>query len=328
MNHAHASLPRRQWLLACAGALASGATWADGRVVSLIVPYPAGGGSDIVARQLQPELGRRLGETVIVENLAGASGAIGTQHVVSAAADGHTLLAGSPMEIMLTPLGMAAARYKPEDLQPVGQFAVTTMVLLVRSNLGVNSVDELLQLARKPGAKELSYGSIGPGSLYHLLGERFTQLARLKTLHVPYKGMAPLVQDLISGQFDFAFVPLAGNIPDVIESGRVKALALAASQKHTKLSSLPLMKDVKGFEDFVYGLWSGLQVPRSTPEPLQQKLHQICNEILAVPEVRRTIEAGGSSVAPPMELAALRASYAADIDKYRAIAKAINLQPQ
>lgn len=254
--------------------------------------------------------------------------AIGTQRVVSAPGDGHTLLAGSPMEIMLTPLGMAAARYKPEDLQPVGQFAVTTMVLLVRSNLGVNNVDELLQLARKPGAKELSYGSIGPGSLYHLLGERFTQLARLKTLHVPYKGMAPLVQDLISGQFDFAFVPLAGNIPDVIESGRVKALALAASQRHTKLSSLPLMKDVKGFEDFVYGLWSGVQVPRSTPEPLQQKLHQICNEILAVPEVRRTIEAGGSSVAPPMELAALRASYAADIDKYRAIAKAINLQPQ
>jgi tripartite-type tricarboxylate transporter receptor subunit TctC len=112
--------------------LLAGAAWADGRVVSLIVPYPAGGGSDIVARQLQPELGRRLGETVIVENLAGASGSIGTQRVVSAAPDGHTLLAGTPMEIMLTPLGMAAARYKPEDLRPVGQFATTTMVMLVR----------------------------------------------------------------------------------------------------------------------------------------------------------------------------------------------------
>lgn len=328
MVQPHNGIQRRKLLASSLLLINSTVSWADGRVVSLIVPFAPGGASDIMARHLQPELSKRLGETVIVENYAGASGAIGTQRVVNSAGDGHTLLVGSSMEIMLAPLGLAAAHYKPEDLAPVGQFASASMAMLVRSDLAASNVNELLQMARKPGFKELSYGSIGPGSLYHLLGERFSQLAQIKTLHVPYKGMAPLIQDLIAGLIDFAFVPLATNIPDMIESGRVKALSLTASHRSTRLPNLQLMKEVKGFEDFVYSLWIGLQVPRSTPESIQQRLNQISNAVLNVSEVRHVVEAGGSNVAPPMDLPALRASYTSDIEKFRAIAKSINLQPQ
>ncbi len=317
--------------LAAACALAASAVMAQGfasKVITMVVPYPAGGGSDVMARVVNSEMGKQLGQTIIVENVAGAGGAIGVQKVISAPADGHTILLGSPMELVLTPLGMAAARYKPEDLRLVGRWGSTSMVLLARKDLPANSVDELAALAKRPGNQELTYGSIGPGSLYHLLGERFTQLTGTKMLHVPYKGGAPLVQDLLGGQIDIVFMPLAGNIPDLIEGGKVKALGLAAASRHPKLSSIPLIKDSKGMEDFVYGLWSGVQTSKSVPEDVAAKINKAVNETLKNPGVRKAIEAGGSIPSSGASLAELARSYSADIQAYRAIAKSINLQPQ
>lgn len=311
--------------------LAGAAAHAQGfpsKPLTLVVPYPAGGGSDAMARIVAPELSKQLGQPVVVENLSGAAGSIGVQKVVSAPADGHTLLIGSPMEIVLAPLSMSAAKYKPEDLRPLIVWGSTSMVLLARKDLPANNVDELVALQKRPGAKELSYGSIGPGSLYHLVAERFAQLSGTKMLHVPYKGGAPLVQDLMGGQIDIVFMPLAGNIPDLITSGKVKALGLAATARHPALGQIPLIKESKGMEDFVFGLWNGMQAAKGLPEEVAARLNKAAAEVLAKPEVRQNIIAQGNTPGVATSLDELARRYAGDIERFRAIAKAINLQTQ
>ena len=166
------------------------------KLITMVVPYPAGGGSDFVARQIQPELGKQLGQQIMVENTGGVGGAIGVQKVLSGPADGYQLVLGSPMELILAPLGLVSVKYKPEELRLVAQLVTTNMILLTRKDLPVNNVQELIDLGK---TKELSYGSVGPGSLYHLVAERFTQLTKVRTLHVPYKGMAPVLADLMGG---------------------------------------------------------------------------------------------------------------------------------
>ncbi len=298
------------------------------KVMSMVVPYPPGGPSDVVARVVAPHIAKALGQTIIVENSSGAAGAIGVQKMLGAAPDGHTMLLGSPMELVLTPLSIAAAKYKPEDMQPLVRWGSTSMVLLARKDLPANTVDELVTLAKTPGAKELAVGTIGRGSLYHLVAERFQQLSGTKMLQVPYKGGAPLVTDLIGGQIDIVFMPLAGNVPALITGGKVKALGLAATSRHPVLSQIPLIKESKGMDDFVFGLWSGVQVSKSVPETVQNQIHNAANEALMQPEVRKAIEAQGSSPAMPSTLADLSKSYAQDIARFQAIAKSINLQPE
>lgn len=298
------------------------------KVISMVVAYPAGGPSDVVARVVAPHLSKGLGQTVVVENIAGASGAIGVQKMLSAAPDGHTVLLGSPMELVLTPLSIASAKYKPDDVQPLVRWGSTSMVLLARKDLPANTVEELVALAKTPGSKEMTFGSIGRGSLYHLVAARFQQLSGTKMLEVPYKGGAPLVQDLIGGQIDIVFMPLAGNVPALIKGGNVKALGLAAAARHPQLSQIPLIKDTKGMDDFVYGLWSGVQVSKNVPAGVQDQIHKAANEALMQPEVRKAIEAQGSTPASPATLAELATSYAQDIARYQAIAKSINLQPE
>lgn len=298
------------------------------KTLNLIVPYPAGGGSDINARLASPELSRLLGVPTIVDNVPGASGSLGVMKALNAPADGSTLLLGSPMELMLTPLTLASARYKAEDFRPIGIMAVTSMVLLARKDLKASNTDELLALMRAPGAKELSYGSIGPGSLYHLLGERFMQQTGTKMLHVPYKGMAPVLQDLMGGVIDLVFAPLGGNVPDLINSGSVKALGLAATTPHETLSTIPLIRSSKGLEDFVYSLWSGVQVSRRVPEAMQARLHEVFNQVMQNASVRKGVEAGGSKVPPPQTLEELYRDYRKEVENYQAMAKSVNLKPE
>ncbi|QFZ82116.1 tripartite tricarboxylate transporter substrate binding protein [Variovorax paradoxus] len=299
-----------------------------GKTLNLIVPYPAGGGSDINARLAAPELSRLLGQPAIVDNVPGASGSLGVMKAANAPADGSALLLGSPMELMLTPLTLSSARYKAEDFRPIGVMAVTSMVLLARKDLGAGNVDELIALLRRPGTKELSYGSIGPGSLYHLLGERFMQQTGTKMLHVPYKGFAPLVNDLLGGQIDLVFAPLAGNVPDLLDAGKIKALGIATSAPHERFTALAPIRNSKGLDDFVYSLWAGIQVSHRVPEEAQQRLHAAFNQMMRKPELRRALELGGAKVAPEQSLAELRRDYQADMERYRAIAKSVQLRPE
>jgi tripartite-type tricarboxylate transporter receptor subunit TctC len=298
------------------------------KTISLIVPYPAGGPSDFFARKVQPDAAAKLGQTMIVENIGGAGGSIGLSKLINAPADGYTLALASPMELVLAPMAIQGVKYKSEDFKLVAQFTTTNTILAVRNTLGVKTVDELLALARKNPNNQLSYGSVGPGSLYHLIGEKFSQLTNVNLLHVPYKGIAPLLGDLMGGQIDMAFLPMAGSIPATISDGKIQGLAVTAKTPHPLFKQFPAMAAMKGLEGMDFDIWSGIQVHKNTPDDVINALNKAFYASAEVSETRKALESSGNVVLPtrtPTELARI---YQSEIERYRSIAKSINLQPQ
>lgn len=315
-------------LLVAIAPLAAQAQAFPQRLMSLVVPYPAGGPSDFVARQIQPELTRLLGQQMIVDNVGGVGGALGIQKTLAAAPDGHTMVMASPMELVLAPLSLAAVRHKPEDLRLAAVLINTSMIMLGRKDLPANSVDELVEMSRRPGARQLSYGSVGPGSLYHLVAESFSKQTGVKMLHVPYKGAAPLLTDLMGGQIDLVFMPLAGNVPALIKEGKLKAYGIAAHHPHPLFPSLPTLDASKALENFEFDLWAGILVPKATPDAAVERINKAVNEALQNAEIRKAYEATGSQVGKPATPAELHKLYAAEIARYQGIARAVNVQPQ
>ena len=321
---------RRLLLAALAGlALVSAqAQTYPSKTISLIVPYPAGGPSDFFARKVQPEAAAKLGQTMIVENIGGAGGSIGLSRLMNAPADGHMLVLASPMELVLAPLAIQGVKYKPEDFKMVAQFATTSTVLAVRNSLNVKTVDDLLALARKHSDKPLSYGSVGPGSLYHLIGEKFSQLTKVEMLHVPYKGIAPLLSDLMGGQIDMAFLPMAGPIPATLADGKVQGLAVTAKVPHPLFKQYPPMATMKGLEGMDFDIWAGVQVHKNTPDAVVNALNKAFYAAAEMPDTRKAFEGSGNVVLASRTPAELARIYQGEIERYRAIAKSINLQPQ
>lgn len=316
-------------LLVAAGALSP--VWAQtypSKPLSLVVPYPAGGPSDFFARRVQPEAANKLGQPIIVENIGGAGGSIGLTKVVNAPADGHQLALASPMELVLAPLAIQGVKYKPEDFKLVAQFATTNTILAVRNSLNVKTVDELLALARKNPGAPLSYGSVGPGSLYHLIGEKFSQLTKVQMLHVPYKGIAPLLTDLMGGQIDMAFLPMAGSIPQTLLDGKIQGLAVTAKTPHALFKQFPAMAAMKGLEAMDFDIWAGVQVHKNTPDNVVNALNKAFYASSEMPETRKALEGSGNVVLASRTPAELARIYQGEIERYRAIAKSINLQPQ
>ena len=307
--------------------LAQAQTWPS-KPISLVVPYPAGGPSDFFARKVQPEAAARIGQTMVIENLGGAGGSIGLSKVASAPADGHTLSLGSPMELVLAPLAIQGVKYKPEDFKLVAQFATTNTILAVRNSLNVRTVDELLAVARKNPGKPLSYGSVGPGSLYHLIGEKFSQLTKVEMLHVPYKGIAPLLNDLMGGQIDMAFLPMAGSIPQTVIDGKIQGLAVTSKTPHALYKQFPPMAAMKGLEAMEFDIWAGIQVHRNTPDAVVNALNKAFYASAEMPETRKALEGSGNVVLPARTPAELARIYQTEIERYRAIARSINLQAQ
>ena len=307
-------------------------SWAQNyptKPISLIVPYPAGGPSDFFARKVQPDAAAKLGQQpMIIENIGGAGGAIGMAKLISAPADGYTLSAGSPMELVLAPMAIQGVKYKPEDFKLVAQFTTTNTILTVRNSLNIKTVDELLAYARKNTDKPLSYGSVGPGSLYHLIGEKFSQLTKLQMLHVPYKGIAPLLTDLMGGQIDMAFLPMGGSIPQAIADGKILGLAVTSKTPHLLFKQFPAMAAMKGLEAMEFDIWAGIQVHKNTPDHIVNALNKAFYASVEVPETRKVFEANGNVILPTRTPAELARIYQGEIERYRAIAKSINLQPQ
>ena len=247
---------------------------------------------------------------------------------MTAPADGHTLVLASPMELVLAPLAIQGVKYKSEDFRMVAQFATTSTVLAVRNSLNVKTVDELLAYAKKNKNAPLSYGSVGPGSLYHLIGERFSQLTHISSIHVPYKGIAPMLTDLMSGQIDMAFLPLAGSIPQTLTEGKIQGLAVTSKAPHPLFKQYPAMAAMKGLESMEFDIWAAVHVHKNTPESVVQSLNKAFYASAENPDTRKALEASGNAVLPskaPIELARV---YESEIERYRAIAKSINLQPQ
>jgi len=311
--------------------LAAGAALAQGyptKPVSLMVPYPAGGPSDATARIFATPLGKELGQQVLVENLGGVSGAMAAQKVLAAPADGYYIFQGSPNEVILSPLANAAVKLKAEDFRLVHPVADAVMVFVARKDLPANSVDELIALARKSTDQPLSYGSVGVGSLYHLILEKVQQDAGIKLMHAPYKGNAPLLQDLGGGQVDFAVLVYSAAMGALAEQGRLKVIGQLGAQRSELLKSVPTASEGKALKNFDYKIWSGFMVPKNTPEDVVQKLHKAIGATLKDPGVRTQLAAQTQVASPPMSLAESAKFFEAETARYRDIAKSIHLQPQ
>ena len=311
--------------------LAAGAALAQtypAKTVNLMVPYPAGGPSDAIARIFSTPLGKEIGQQVLVENLGGVSGALAAQKVLAAPADGYFVFQGSPNEVILSPLANAAVKLKTEDFRLVHPVADAVMVFVTRKDLGANSVDELIALAKKSTDKPLTYGSVGVGSLYHLIMENVQGLTGTTMQHVPYKGNAPLLQDIAGGQVDFAVLVYSAAMGALGDQGKLKVIGQLGAQRSELLKAVPAASEGQTLKNFSYKIWTGFMVPRSTPEDVVQRLHAAIGKTLQDPAVRSQLAAQTQLASAPMTLAESARFFEAETTKYRAIAKAINLQPQ
>lgn len=295
------------------------------KMLNVVVPYPAGGASDFVARLIQPEYQKQLGQQLIIENVGGVAGALGVQKVLSAPADGHTQVLATPMELVLAPLALSAVKFKAEDIRLAGMIANTSVVLLVPPNSPAKTIDDFVALAK---GKELTIGNVGIGSMYHLMAEKFAQQAGVKFVHVPYKGGAPLMTDIAGSAIDAAFFPLAGPVPGMVKEGKLRALGIAAAKPHPMFPAVPPISTHKSFAGFDYDIWIGVQVPKATPDAVVDRINTAMNAVLQNADVRKGLEGTGSNVAAPTKRADLDRFYASEIERYRSMAKGINLTPQ
>lgn len=319
---------RLAWIAGLLAAAAAQAQTYPARQVSLMVPYPAGGPSDAIARIVNAPLGKELGQQVIVENLGGVSGALAAQKVLGAPADGHYLFQGSPNEVILAPLANAAVKVRAEDFRLVHPVAEAVMVFVTRADLGVKSVDELIALARKSADRPLTYGSVGIGSLYHFILEDVQQRTGIKLQHVPYKGNAPLMQDLGGGQVDFAVLVYSAAMGALAEQGKLRVIGQLGAQRSELLKNVPTVAEGASLKDFSYRIWTGFMVAKNTPEDVVQRLHRSIGKALQEPVVRSQLAAQTQLAAAPVSLAEASRFFEAETAHYRALARKIQLQPQ
>ena len=300
------------------------------KTVSLLVPYPAGGVSDVIARTINTALAKQLGQTVVVENLGGASGAIAAQKLLNSAADGHLIFQGSPNELILAPLAMSAIKFKSEDFRLVQMITINQMMMFGRKDLPASNGDELVAYATKAAkeGKPLTYASVGPGSLYHLLGEHLSNTTHIAMTHVPYKGGAPAQQDLMAGLVDIFISPYGKAYVELVAQGRIKAVTALSADRQESFKTVPTLNESKALKGFVFDTWSGYFVHKDTPESVVQALNKALGEVANDPAVRAALEAQSMVVPRPQSLAALQKTYADATAQFRAIAKAVNLQAQ
>jgi tripartite-type tricarboxylate transporter receptor subunit TctC len=300
------------------------------RPVSIVVPYPAGGLSDVIARNVNAALGRQLGQPVVVENVAGGSGSIGATKVLTAAADGHQVFQGSPNELILAPLAISAIRFRSEDFRLVQMIATAQIAFLTRAGLPVNSVDEFVEYARKAAAagKPITYASVGIGSFYHLLGEHLSKTTGVPMVHVPYRGGQPAEQDLLAGEVDIFLAPYGRKYDDFARQGKLKILAMLNRERLDSIKAYPAITESKALRDFTFNIWTGYFVKKDTPEAVVQRLHRAITDTLSDPQVRSALEAQSQLLATPLPLEAVGKAYADGTAQFRAIARSINLQPQ
>jgi len=298
--------------------------------VTLLVPYPAGGLSDLIARTVNPVLSKHLEQAVIVENVGGGSGSVAAQRALNAPADGHIIFQGSPNELILAPLANSAIKFKSEEFRLVQMISTAQIAFLARKDLPVNDVDGFLDHARKMAkdGKPITFASVGPGSFYHLLGEHMSKLTGIPMLHVPYKGAAPAEQDLIGGQVDIFLAPYGKKYDSLYKQGRLKILAMLNSERLESVKDYPAISESKGLKNFTFNIWTGYFVKKDTPEPVVQALHKAITETLNDPAVRIKLEDNSQLLPKPLPLSAAARAYGDGIAQFRAIAKSINLQPE
>ena len=283
--------------------------------IRMVVPFPAGGGIDTVARVIAPKLAESLGQPVIIDNRVGASGTVGTEAVAKAAPDGYTLLATFASHAQNASLYPKLGYDTVKDFAPVTLIATVPNILVINPSLPVKTVKELVALAKKhPG--EILYASIGNGTPAHLSAELFNSMAGIRMTHVPYTGAAASIVALISGETQLTFTTVLVAMPH-IKSGRLRALGVASLKRSTVLPDVPTIDEagVRGYES---NAWYGLLAPARTPQPILDQLHRETVKTLQNNDVRDNLKGQGAEPVgnAPREFAVIIAD---EIEKWRRV---------
>ncbi|WP_445658234.1 Bug family tripartite tricarboxylate transporter substrate binding protein [Achromobacter sp. NCFB-sbj8-Ac1-l] len=310
-------------LLLAAAALTAGAAPAlaadayPSRPVTLVVPFPPGGPTDALARRLAEKLKTPLGQTVIVENRAGAGGNIGSEYVAAAKPDGYTILFGTS-----GPLAINVSLYKNQGYNPETSFAPIIRIghlpniLVVNPSVPANNAQELIAYARKNPDK-LSYASSGNGASSHLAGILFNQMAGTQVMHIPYKGTGPALNDLLGGQVSMSFTDILTALP-YIKAGKLRAIGLASAQRSDALPDLPTLSE-QGLKGYDVSVFFGIVAPRDTPAAVTARLNQAFQTALADPAIEQTLRSQGIVRADDQSPQGLSAFIATEVPKWRTL---------
>jgi tripartite-type tricarboxylate transporter receptor subunit TctC len=319
-------LTRRTVLSAIAGAMAARPALAQGtypdKLIKMIVPAPAGGQTDVLARLLAQKIQAAVGQTMIVENRAGAGGTLGARALAAAEPDGYTLFYGNTSTLAVIPAVTKNPGYDPvKNFAPIASVSESYMILVVNPDFPVKSVAEFVACAKaNPG--KLNFGHAGYGNVTHLTGEMFRSLANIDFLGVPHKGGAESITSLLGRQIDFVFESPVVLLP-LIRDGKLRALGVTSATRKSEAADIPTMVEA-GVPDFVATLLTGIVAPAGTPAPVVDKLNNVVNETLKAPEVTELLTKLGSTarIGSPQDFATFLAG---ETRKWSDIAKAANV---
>jgi tripartite-type tricarboxylate transporter receptor subunit TctC len=291
------------------------------RPVRLIVPYSAGGATDIVARIVAQKLPEFLGQQVVIDNRPGAGGLIGTDTVAKAAPDGYTLLTASTPHVILPHLHRKIPFDALKDFAPIMQFGDAPYALTIHPSLGVSSVKDLIALAQKqPGV--INYASSGNGGAQHMFAALFVSMAKVNMVHIPYKGSGPARADLLGGQVKVGMLGIASVLPNH-NAGQVRILAVSSAKRSHEIPDVPSISEtIKGYDA---SLWQGLAAPRGTPPAVIERIQREVRRVLDSPDVKTAFDRSGTYVVAtnPKALGDLMRT---DFEKWGRVAREIKLQ--
>jgi tripartite-type tricarboxylate transporter receptor subunit TctC len=318
----HPIITRRR-LLAIALSLPFAAAAFPDRTIEWVVPYPAGGGSDVVARTLAEPMGKLLGQTIVVNNKPGAATNIGADYAAKAKADGHVMLTADTATLAANPFLYAKLPYDVEkDFAPVGLMARFPMLLVVNASVPVKTLAEFTAWAKaQPGG--INYATPGAGSPHHLATELFRERSGLKLTHVPYRGAAPAVQDVIGGQVPFMFADTASAYPHIL-SGKLRAIGVASPKRVAGFDTVPTLAE-QGLKDFEAYAWQGLVVPAATPPAAVAALSKALVAALGTTAVKARFQTLGLEAlsSTPAQMAAYAKT---ERDKWGQVIRANNIR--
>ena len=306
-----------------AAAFAQSTAWPQ-KPITLVVGYPAGGSTDLVARTMAQDLSTRLGQPVVIENLGGAGGSIGAQKVALAAPDGYTLLVGANNEIAINGLVRKTVKYSLKNFTPIGLLASQPLVLTTSiANPTKTTADFLRETKARPG--QFSYGSSGVGTSLHVAGEMVKQQGGLFMTHIPYRGTGPLTNDLIGGNLDYGVYVLSSALP-LMKAGKIVALGTTEKKRSAATPEVPALAETLALKDVDIGVWFVLMGPAGLPESVSAKLKSALAETLKAPEYRKSMEASGSVV--PATQPDLGRFLVEETEKYRRIVQFAKIQDE
>jgi tripartite-type tricarboxylate transporter receptor subunit TctC len=320
---------KRILTVVCAAALlivAMPVAWAQAaypnKPITMIVPFPAGGLTDVLGRLIAVELGKSLGQTVVVDNRAGAGGNVGMQQLVKSAPDGYTISMIITSHAINMSLNRNSGYDVQRDLAPIRLLVMSTNVLTVHPSVPARTVQELIDLQRNR-KYPLSFSSSGNGTTPHLSGELFKNMAGIEMTHVPYKGAAPAINDLLGGQVQLGFNSVSEQLQN-IRSGKLRALGVTSARRSPLLPDVPAIAETPGMQKYEINGWLGVVAPAGTPPAVIELLSNRIGEILRRPDIRERFETSMAITAVDEGPESFRRFIAAEVERWRTVVKLAN----